>query len=134
MSGVNDLPASVSALEPFVVLLAVAGGVAVGVRLARSLLRLGVTAAEETAAVGLVELSARRGDLTGMAEQSALARTLRRARFRELGFLGLWTTLLLVPLAMGWMPGGYAASSVLWLFPRKPIRPPRLPPRDDGER
>lgn len=110
------------ALEPLLVLLAIAGAAGLGVRVVRSLLRVGVTAAEETAVATLADVSARRGDLTGLAEHRELKRSLRRSRLREVGLLGLWVGLLAVPPIAGWLPAGYAAAALLWLLPRRPIR------------
>jgi len=42
----------------------------------------------------------------------------------------LWVAALLVPAAAGWAREAFAASSLLWLFPTKPLRLPR-PPSDE---
>ena len=124
------------ALEPLLVLLAIAGAVGLGVRVVRSLLRVGVTAAEETAVASLAEVSARRGDLTGLAENREMRRSLRRSRLREVGLLGVWVGLLAVPPVAGWLPAGYAAAALLWFLPRRPIRarrPAEVAVTEEGE-
>jgi hypothetical protein len=122
-AGVNFSQISVPIPEPVLGFLAVLGVLAILVRLGRSLLRVGITLAEETAARGLAEASARRGDLTGLAERREQARALRRKRLQQLGASVLWAALLVVPALAGWSAPVYAASSLLWLLPRKPIRP-----------
>lgn len=117
--------------EPILVPLAIAGAVALVVRLFRSVARLGITAAEETAVSGVAENSARRGDLTTLLESQARARALRRARLREFGWAGGYIALLTVPALAGVAPVAYAASSLLWLLPRRPVRPRRPPAGDE---
>lgn len=109
-----------------VALLAVAGGLALAVRLTRTGLRLALRAAEIARASGLAEASARRGDLTGMAEGKAAARRARRQRVRDRGMALLWLGWVVIPLVLGWMPAGYALAAPLWLLPspRVRIRPP----------
>ena len=118
-------PATLSSLGPFLVLLALAGGAALVLRLGGSLVRLGLTAAETTAATGLAEVSARRGDLTGLAERREEARALRRARRRQAAATVLWISLLVAPAALGWAREVYAGASLLWLLPRPRLRLPR---------
>lgn len=117
--------------ESILVPLAVAGAFALVVRLFRSVARLGITAAEETAVSGVAENSARRGDLTTLLESQARARTLRRARLLEFGWAGGYIALLAVPAIAGVAPVAYAASSLLWLLPRRPVRPRRPPPSNE---
>ena len=76
--GVTRAPAAVP--EPILVPLAIAGVFALVVRLFRSVARVGITAAEASRAAGSVEASARRGDLTALAEGQTRRRALRRAR------------------------------------------------------
>ena len=57
------------AAHPLAGLLALAGGAALLFRSARALLRLGLAAAEGATIDGLVEVSRRNGNLTGMAER-----------------------------------------------------------------
>lgn len=106
-------------LLPFAIL----GAVGLGVRLARSLLRLGVAAAETTAAQGLAEVSARRGDLSALAEHRARARALSRSRWVGFALLLLWLVLLAAPPLLGWAREAYAAAALLWLLPRATRRP-----------
>ncbi|HYW07533.1 MAG TPA: hypothetical protein VE913_11280 [Longimicrobium sp.] len=109
------------ALLPFVGFLAVLGGIALVVRLGRSLVRLGLTAAELGAASGLAEVSARRGDITGLAERASHGATLRHNRRRDIAVVLFWLALLVIPPLAGWTRVVYAASAVLWLLPRRPI-------------
>lgn len=128
--GVTRAPAAVP--EPILFPLAIAGAVALVVRLFRSVLRLGVTAAEASLAAGSVEASARRGDLTALSEGQTRTRALRRARWREFGWVGGYAALLVVPPVAGVAPLAYAASALLWVLPRRPVRPrPRPEPEDD---
>jgi len=120
------------AAHPLVGLLALAGGAALLFRSARALLRLGLAAAEGATIGGLVEVSRRNGDLTGMAERQEQARTVRRARSRSLLLFLLWGGLLAVPPLAGVAKLVYAAASLVWLLPRPPIRPTLVretPPR-----
>lgn len=117
--------------ETILVPLAIAGAFALVVRLFRSVARLGITAAEESVVSGVAETSARRGDLTSLMENQARARALRRARLLEFGWAGGYIALLAVPAITGVAPAAYAASSLLWLLPRRPVRP-RRPPADDS--
>ena len=63
--------------HPVVGLLAAAGAVGLVYRLGRTLLRLGIAAAEATAVGGLLETSIRNGDLTGMAENREVVQRAR---------------------------------------------------------
>ncbi|HEX2203231.1 MAG TPA: hypothetical protein VHG91_08025 [Longimicrobium sp.] len=121
------------ASNPLVVLLAFVGGAALVHRLFRTLLRAGLATAEATAVEGLLEVSVRRGDLTGMAERRARVRDVRRLRGRALLLAGLWVGLLAVPPALGVAGVVYAASSVLWLLPRAPLRLPAPEPEAETE-
>lgn len=120
------------AAHPLAGLLALVGGAALLFRSARALLRLGLTTAESATVNGLVEVSRRNGDLTGMAERQEQARTVRRARARSLLLFLLWGGLLAVPPLAGVAKLVYAAASFVWLLPKPPIRPILLretPPR-----
>lgn len=110
------------AAHPLVGLLAFVGGAALLYRVGRGVLRLGLAAAETAAVNGLVEISIRHGDLTGLAERRAAARLVRRTRVRAGLFLLLWLALLVVPLFAGVARLVYAACALLWLLPREPIR------------
>src|SRR5690606_17576770 len=92
--------------------------------LARTLVRLGLTAAEESTAAGLAEVSARRGDLTGLAERNQAARKARRQRRRDLLLALAWLLWLFLPPFLGWAGQAYALAAPLWL-----VAPPRLRPR-----
>jgi hypothetical protein len=111
-------------VEGIIAILAVAGGTALVVRLVRSVLRLLLAAADVTAASGLAEVSARRGDLTAMAERRAAENRARRARIRSTVWALGWLAALVVPTVAGVAPAVYAIASVLWLLPRQPIRKP----------
>lgn len=106
-------------------LVAIAGGLALLSRLVRTVLRLALHAAEATAASGLAEVSARRGDLTAMAERREQEERARRHRRAEFGRLLLWAVWLAAPPIFGWMPEAYAAAAILWLIPSGPLLRPR---------
>lgn len=104
--------------------LAALGGLAVVLRLGGALLRLGMSAAESTAATGLAELSERRGDVTGFLERRRAAHGLRRRRARA-GLAALaWLALLSAPPLLGVAREAFAACSLLWLLPRPRARLP----------
>ncbi len=126
-AAVNIALASVSLPEPLLGILAAVGVLAIVARLGRSLLRVGITVAEETAAAGMAEASARRGDLTGLAERREQKTALRRTRFKQLAASTLWIALLVVPALAGWARPVYAAAVLLWLLPRAPLRQVRVP-------
>ena len=107
--------------SPLTGLLAVVGCVGLVYRLARSGLRLGLSALESASAGGLVEVSLRQGDLTGMAERQQQARTARRARLRAALLTLLWLALLVAPVVAGISRPVYALASLVWLLPRKPL-------------
>ena len=114
----NDL------LSLVLLLLAVLGVLALVVRLGRAMLRLGLNAAEATAASGLAEVSERRGDVTGFLERRAFGQTLRRARRRNLAATLAYAALIAIPPFAGVAREVYAAAALLWLLPRRPVRPP----------
>lgn len=103
--------------------LAVAGALALLGQLFRALARLGIAAVEKTAASGLAEVAARRGDLTSLAERRELEGRARYGRARYGLLAAAWLLLLIVPVMAGWTRETYAAASVLWLLP--PQRPGR---------
>lgn len=105
------------------VLVAVVGALGIARALVRTLVRLGLRAAEATTAAGLAEVSARRGDLTGLAERNEVARMARRRRARDLGLVAFWLAWLLVPPILGYAAYGYALAAPLWL-----LAPPRIIP------
>ena len=110
-------------LSLVLLLLAVFGFLALLRRLGGSLLRLGLHAAEGTAAAGLAEVSERRGDITGFMERRADAQTLRRARRRTGAVAATCVLLLAVPLFAGVAREVWAACSLLWFLPSRPLRP-----------
>ena len=103
------------------VVLALGGAGAILRSLVRTVLRLGLGAAEETAAVTMAEQSARRGDLTGLAERREMAIRARRNRRRDLLLSGLWLAWLVLPPFLGPASQIYALAAPLWL-----VAPPRI--------
>jgi hypothetical protein len=108
--------------SPVAGLLALAGGAALVYRLARTVLRLGIAAAEKTAVQGMVEVSIRNGDLTTMAERQAHVAAVRRARAGAVAQTLLWSGLLVVPAILDVTRPVYALAALVWLLPRKPLR------------
>jgi hypothetical protein len=100
-------------------LLAVLGALALVARLIRSVLRFGLAAAEATTVAGLVEVSARRGDLTTLSERRAQEEGIRRTRRLTLALLVLWVLLLVGPPLAGWAREVYAACALLWVLPKQ---------------
>lgn len=105
-----------------VAILAAAGVFALVMRVGRAALRSALRIAELTAAKGLVEISLRRGDLTGVAERRTAEQSARRGRRREMAVGTLWGLWLIVPLFTPWMPEIYAVAAPLWLLPRTTTR------------
>jgi hypothetical protein len=114
------------ALTGLVTLMAFAGGAALVVRLVRAALRLGLRAAEATAAAGLADVSARRGDLTSMLERRAAETAARRERRGALLLFLVWLLWLAVPLFGGWSRDAFAIAAILWLVPNHPLRAVRV--------
>lgn len=108
--------------SPVVGLLALAGGAALVYRLGRTVLRLGIAAAEKTAIDGMVEVSIRHGDLTTMAERKAHVAAVRRARARAIGLTLLWGGLLVIPAVFDVTRPVYALAALAWFLPRRPLR------------
>lgn len=108
---------------PALLVVAILGVLALLGRAVRSALRLALHVAETTAASGLAEVSARRGDLTGLAERRAHQARARRLRRAELLLLTGWVAWIAIPPIVGWLPAAYAPAALLWLLPRRPIRP-----------
>jgi hypothetical protein len=117
--------------SPVVGLFALAGGAALVYRLARTLLRLGITAAEKTAVEGMVEASIRTGDLTTMTERKAHVAAVRMARAKAAGLTLLWAGLLVVPVILDVTRPVYALAALAWLLPRRPLRFTPLPAQRD---
>jgi len=107
--------------SPIAGLLAVVGCAGLVYRLARSGLRLGLSTLESASAGGLVEVSMRNGDLTGMAERQQQARAARGTRLRAALFTLLLLALLVAPVIAGISRPVYALASLVWLLPRKPL-------------
>jgi hypothetical protein len=120
---------ALSVLQRALPLLAVLGACALGFRLLRALLRLGIAAAETTAVAGLVDISARRGDLTELAERQRQERSIRRTVKTSAAGVVVWLALLLVPAAAGLAREAFAAAAFVWLLPRRPLRLPSAPPQ-----
>ena len=108
--------------SPVTGILALVGCAALVYRLGRALLRVGLTAAEAGAVGGMMQVSVRQGDLTGMAERQAHVALVRRRRARALLEAALWGLLLVVPPIAGVARLVYAAAILVWLLPRAPIR------------
>ena len=106
-----------------VLVLAAIGGAALLSRLGRSLFRFALRAAEVTAAKGLVEISMRRGDLTGLAERRVAERSARSSRRRELATGAVWALWMVAPLFTPWALDAYAVAAPLWLLPGTSPRP-----------
>ena len=113
--------------SPVAGLLAMVGGAALVFRLARTVLRLGIAAAEKTAVDGMVEVSIRTGDLTTMAERKAHVAAVRRERARAALLAVLWGCLLAVPPVLDAARPVYALAALVWFLPRRPIRFTPLP-------
>lgn len=109
-------------LGGLVVGLAVLGGIALFVRLARSVARVMLDVAESTAADGIIEASARRGDLTALEEARKVASTARLRRRRNIAIVVGWALWFAVPLAFGLLPAAWSIAAPLWLLPAQPIR------------
>lgn len=112
-------------LHDLVVVFAVLGGLALILRLLRSGLRFALRVAEVAAASGLAEVSARRGDLTGMAERRVELQRALLQRRRDLALTLLWSLWLGAPLFTSWVAEAYALAAPLWLLrgrPRGPLR------------
>jgi len=108
--------------SPVTGILALVGCAALVYRLGRALLRVGLTAAEAGAVGGMMQVSVRQGDLTGMAERQAHVALVRRRRARALLEAALWGLLLVVPPIAGVARLVYAAAVLVWFLPRAPIR------------
>jgi hypothetical protein len=108
--------------SPLTGLLALVGLAALVYRLGRALLRVGLAAAEAGAVGGMMRVSVRQGDLTGMAERQAVVTAVRRTRLLALLAAAFWALLLVVPPMAGVARLVYAAAAVVWFLPRRPIR------------
>jgi hypothetical protein len=127
------VPNTVPLPAPLLGFLAVLGGFAIVFHLLRSLFRLGLATAEKTALDGMAEISARRGDLTAMAEQRQHVRRLARSRRLDGASTLVLGALLIVPPMAGFTQLAYAAGALLWLLPRRPLRARITPPPPPAE-
>ena len=109
-------------LTALVSIMAVLGVAALLIRLVRTGLRLALRAAEASAAAGLADVSARRGDLTGMMERRAAEQAARRERRGALALAFLWLLWLSIPVFAGVAREAFALAAVLWLVPIQPLR------------
>ncbi|MBR9989380.1 MAG: hypothetical protein KFH98_06460 [Gemmatimonadetes bacterium] len=108
-----------------IILLAVAGALAVLLRMLRALfaaLRGGVDA---FIAHDVAGTRAQRGDLTGVDDARTEAALARRRRLLAVGTASMWIALLVAPTLTPWPTFMYACYSLLWLIPRKPRHAPR---------
>jgi hypothetical protein len=108
--------------SPLTGILALVGCAALVYRLGRALLRVGIAAAEAGAVGGMMQVSVRQGDLTGMAERQAHVALVRRRRTLALLEAALWGLLLVVPPVAGVARAVYAAAVLVWFLPRPRIR------------
>lgn len=105
-------------MEPAITILAAFGIAGVAVRLARAALRTLQRGVDAFVASEMARNRARRGDLTGLAEAEAWARSARHERLAAAGRAALWLALLVAPALTPWPRELYAACAVLWLVPR----------------
>ncbi len=110
--------------EGLLLLLAFLGGIALLYRSLGGLFRLALRASQETAARGLAEVSARRGDITAMAERQRAADAARRDRRAHMAVTLLWILWFAVPLMLGSPRIPFAIASLLWLLPTPRRNPP----------
>ncbi|HUE96866.1 MAG TPA: hypothetical protein VMN39_09410 [Longimicrobiaceae bacterium] len=110
-------------LGGFVGFLALLGGVALALAFFRSMGRVVLGAAEEAAAAGLADASARRGDLTGLSEAREARHEARAARRRSVLVSGAFAMWIVVPLALGGVREAWALAAPLWLLPAAGPRP-----------
>jgi hypothetical protein len=111
------------ALGGLVGFLALLGGAVLALRLFRAAARVVLSAAEVATSAGLAEASARRGDLTGLAESRAAERVARAGQRRH-GLVALvWLLWLVFPLVAGAVEI-WALAAPLWFLPSRPVRPP----------
>ena len=102
-------------MRELLVLLSIAGVLAVLLRLFRALLRALGRSAEHVAAGQALDARAQRGDLTGMAEASEWRKAAGRRRLRALTSAGVWLALLVLPAYTVWTRVIYACYAALWV-------------------
>ncbi len=103
-----------------ILVLAIAGFLAVLRRSAGALLRLLGRGVEAFLAREESSIRERRGDLTGLQEAVARTRGARRARLDAMLRFAFWVALLVAPLLTPWTALLYAACATLWLVPPRP--------------
>jgi hypothetical protein len=106
-------------MHSLLVILAIAGFVAVLRHALDALLRLLHGDVAAALAGGRASVRAQHGDLTGLEEARAERETAAARRRMALALLVLWTALLLLPPLTAWPLGLYAAYALLWLLPRR---------------
>lgn len=118
----SDVSLDAILASPVTGFLALVGVAALVYRLGRSLLRVGLAAAEAGAVGGMMRVSVRTGDLTALAERRAVVSAVRRTRILALLTTAAWAALLIAPPLAGVARPVYAAAALVWLLPRRPIR------------
>lgn len=104
-------------MHTLLVLLGIAGFLAVATRAVRTALRLLHGGADELLTRQLSKTRAQRGDLTGLQEAETHRQLAQRRRRLALGALVLWGGLLLLPPLTPWPALLYALYALLWLVP-----------------
>lgn len=102
--------------------LAIIGAAALAVRLVFTLAKLLLESVRRTAAEELAGVSARRGDLSELADRQSDEAAARTGRRRHLLLALIYLLALALPAAFGLARPVYAAASVLWLLPGGPSR------------
>jgi hypothetical protein len=104
-------------MDAVLLLLAIAGFLAVLRAASRAALGLLVRGVEVVMTGEATDISARRGDLTGLSAADERHDRARRGRRRSLLAVAAWVALLVLPAFTPWPRLGYAACSVLWFLP-----------------
>ena len=104
-------------METPVLILAVAGFVAVLRRLLGAALRVLTGGVDRYVAGQLATTRARHGDITGMREAEGAAATARERRRDAVARLLFWTGLLILPPFVPYTSAIYASYSLLWIVP-----------------
>lgn len=110
---------SFAAMHSLLVILGIAGFLAVARHALDALLRLLHGDVAAALAGGRASARAQHGDLTGLQEAEAERRAAAGRRRIGLALLVLWTALLLLPPLTPWPGALYAAYALLWLLPRR---------------
>jgi hypothetical protein len=106
-------------MNSILLLLSVAGVVAVLARAVLAGVRLLFRGADSLLAGEVAAQRARRGDLTGVSDADRARREARVRRRGAVAELAVWIGLLAAPPLTPWPEGIYAAYALLWLFPRR---------------